>query len=95
MKEITIVNVDKMGFGNFNTETIKFMFDGYEGRFIKTTLGDPSDCEIEYEAGYLTGYAAWNATSDHANTCFGNTSMDLSEFMKAFKEKFGIEIPTV
>lgn len=90
MKELIILSTDKMGFENFRTETIKFEFDGCEGRFIKTLIGDT----IEYEAGYLTGYASWN-NYGRANTCFGNTSMDLSEFMEVFEAKFGIEIPTV
>ena len=91
MKELVIIKTDKMGFDSFSTETTYFTFDGCEGRFIKTSIGD----KVEYEAGFMTGYAAWNTVSDTANTCFGNTSMDLSEFMNAFHNKFGIDIPTV
>lgn len=94
MKEITIINTEKMGVDEFSTEITYFEFDGYEGCFTKTTIGNPDDCEIEYEATYITGYAAWNVTTDAVNTTFTNDVIDYSEFMEAFKHKFGVEIPT-
>lgn len=96
MKELTIVKTENMkykGFRDFEVETIYFSFDGIEGRFMKTMF----DTWTEYEVKFISGYAAWNTAGDSSrlNTCFGNTSMDLSEFMLAFKEKFGIKIPAV
>lgn len=91
MKEITMVRTEKMGFGDFRADSIYFMFDGYEGRFIKTIM----PYGMEYDVGYLVAYANWNSSGLVSNTMFGGTCIDLSEFITAFKNKFGIEIPTV
>ena len=95
MKEIIITKIEKNvingWFQNFTVEKTIFLFNGIEGRFTKTTF----DEWVEYEVCFMTGYAIWNSNSDIRNTCFGNTTADLTDFMSVFKERFGIEIPTV
>ena len=93
MKEIKITKSERMGFDSFRTETIYFVFDEYEGRFIKTFM----PYGVEYEVGYTTAYANWNTASRSATTLFNTNEglINYTEFLQAFKEKFGIEIPTV
>lgn len=95
MKELMIIKTEKMSykgwFQNFSVEKNIFLFNGFEGHFIKTTFED----WVEYQVMYMTGYAIWNSNSSIGDTCFGNTTINLADFMSAFKEQFGMEIPTV
>lgn len=95
MKEIIITNEVVNEVPGFIKETqINFTFNGEAGNFnIQNVAGEKS-----YEVSYLIGYAHWNPSiADYpAHITFSKSgAIDYSEFLSAFKEKFGIEIPTV
>ncbi len=89
MKEITITNVSVHELEGFYKDTIiEFTFDGVEGRYSCNEMSDETLREVSF--GLL--YANWNSIEGYPNH-FPQTVYP--EFMTAFKNKFGVEIPTV
>nr|DAD61758.1 MAG TPA: hypothetical protein [Caudoviricetes sp.] len=92
-KEIVITNKVVNEVEGFIKETVvTFEFNGEPGTF---TIQDVSD-DIYYEVSYLLGYAYWSPTvyGYQSSSTFSNDVIDYSEFLRAFEEKFGNEIPT-
>lgn len=93
MKEIIVTKEHVDEVPSFIKETqINFTFNGEAGNFnIQNVAGS-----ISYEVSYLVGYAHWNPTWDAfpTHTTFSeNGVIDYTEFLEAFKERFGVEIP--
>ena len=95
MKELVIVNTEvreenEMGF----FRVVKFMFDGHEGTFTTTNI-----CGMEMnDLSFNLGFASWDRQCNISKNTFNESDNDLfhyTEFLEAFNEKFGIEIPTV
>lgn len=89
MKEIIIVNESVQEIEGICKDTIiEFEFDGVEGRYSCNEMNGKTLREVSY--GML--YANWNTIEGYPNHYPQTT---YPAFMTAFKEKFGIEIPTV
>ena len=89
MKEITITNVSVHELEGFYKDTItEFEFDGIDGRYSCNEMSGETLREVSY--GLL--YANWNTIEGYPNH---TPQIVYQDFMTAFKEKIGIEIPTV
>ena len=95
MKELIIVSDElreENEFGYFRV--VKFNFNDFEGTFTSLTI-----CGLQSnDVYYRLGYAAWNRCNTISQNTFKRDVDDIfhyTEFLQAFKEKFGIEIPTV
>ena len=95
MKELIIVSDElreENEFGYFRV--VKFNFNDFEGTFTSLTI-----CGLQSnDVYYRLGYAAWNRCNTISQNTFKRDVDDIfhyAEFLQAFKEKFGIEIPTV
>lgn len=91
MKELVVVNRELKNVNKDSAlEVVKFIFDGIEGRFTITTLGHSNVYHL-----YYNGFATWSNDLEwwDADTTF-DTKKD-SEFIEAFRNKFGIEIPCI
>ena len=95
MKELVILSTDvkeenEMGF----FKVVKFSFNDIEGTFTTTNI-----CGMEMnDISYNLGYASWDKCGNISKNTFSLNDDDLfhyTEFLEAFNEKFGIEIPTV
>lgn len=95
MKELVILSNEtreenEMGF----MKVVKFNFNNIEGSFSTTNI-----CGMEMnDVSYNLGYASWDRCNNISQNTFSKSDDDLFhyvEFLEAFKEKFGIEIPTV
>ena len=93
MKELVIVSTEireenETGF----FKVIKFTFNGVEG-----TLTNMNICGMEInDVSYNLGYASWNGYRIISQNTFSKADDDIfhySDFINAFKNKFGIEIP--
>lgn len=93
MKELVIVSSEikeENEVGYF--KVVKFTFDGFEGTFTSLTLCGLQSNDVHYRLGY----AAWNRYKTISQNTFKEDVDDIfhySEFLTAFAEKFGIEIP--
>jgi hypothetical protein len=93
MKELVILSdvvKEENEVGSFRV--IKFTFDGFEGKVTTMTL-----CGLQSnDVIYRLAYAAWDRQGYISQNTFMSEVDDIfhySEFLVAFKEKFGIEIP--
>lgn len=93
MKELIIVSDElreENEFGYFRV--VKFTFNDFEGTFTSLTI-----CSLQSnDVYYRLGYAAWNRYKTISQNTFKEDVDDIfhySEFLTAFAEKFGIEIP--
>lgn len=95
MKELVILSNEireenEMGF----FKVVKFMFNGHEGTFTTTNI-----CGMEMnDVAFNLGFASWDRSGNVSKNTFTEVDNDIfnySEFLEAFNEKFGIEIPTV
>lgn len=91
MKELIIIDRElKEVNADSALEVAKFTFNNVEGRFTVTTLGKSSIYHI-----YYNGFATWSNEIEWWET---DTTFDIEkdkEFIEAFRNKFGIEVPTV
>ena len=91
MKDLVIINRELKDVNSDSAlEVVKFTFSDIEGRFTITTLGHSNVYHL-----YYNGFATWSNDLEwwDVDTSF-NKECD-SEFLEAFKNKFGIEIPAV
>lgn len=93
MKELIIVSDElreENEFGYFRV--VKFTFDGFGGKFTSLVLAGLVSNDIMYRLGY----AAWDRNNNLTQNTFMAEVDELfhyTEFLKAVKEKFGVEIP--
>lgn len=89
MRELVVVSRELKSVNKDSAlEVVKFNFGIIEGRFTVTTL---SHFHIYHV--YWNGFATWSDGIEWWNN--DTTFKSEDEFVQAFKNKFGIEIPTV
>ena len=95
MKELVILGTEvreenEMGF----FKVVKFEFNGHEGVFTTTNI-----CGMEInDVSFNLGFASWDRSGNISKNTFTNDDNDIfqyDEFLNAFNEKLGIEIPLV
>ena len=95
MKELVIVSSEIKEENEVEYfKVVKFTFDGFEGTFTSLTLCGLQSNDVHYRLGY----AAWNRYKTISQNTFNREVDDIfhySEFLKAFGEKFDIEIPCI
>nr|DAY22971.1 MAG TPA: hypothetical protein [Caudoviricetes sp.] len=89
MKELVVVNQELKEVNTDSAlEVVKFTFNDIEGRFAITSLASSNIFHI-----YWNGFATWSNGIEWWDTDTTFEKDRDNEFVEAFKEKFGIEIP--
>ena len=93
MKELIIVSDELREVNEFGYfRVVKFNFNDFEGTFTSRTICGLQSNDVHYRLGY----AAWNRYKTISQNTFKEDVDDIfhyTEFLKAFGEKFDIEIP--
>ena len=91
MNKLVIVSRELREVNNDSAlEVVKFNFNNIEGIFTVTTLAKSNIFHL-----YWNGFATWSNSIEWWNDDSTFDTEKDAEFLEVFRNKFGIEIPTV